>query len=311
MPSEFGALVEVDLRCGWKNEAQDFTPWLETNIKRLNQALGLDIEIIEREGAVGSFSVDLVGQDLSSGHTVVIENQLEPTDHTHLGQLLTYAAGREAKIVIWISPQFRDEHKQALDWLNEHTREDQAFFGVEIKLVRIDSSRPAPLFKLVSQPNEWQKAVSGSKPLSARAKAYQVFWQRFLEKLKEQAPGITYAQKGLPQNWCYIGAGKSGFSCGGAFKEDGFVIELYIDTGNKEESKQIFDQFYKDKDGIEQELGTPLIWERIDNARASRIAIYHGGAIDSTEEELEDLLDWAVPMLIRLKATFGKRIKAL
>ncbi|MEW6049370.1 MAG: hypothetical protein AB1609_23345 [Bacillota bacterium] len=121
MATELGTLTEVDLRRVWSDEARDSTPWLKENIERLNQVLGLDIEITERKGPVGPFAVDLVGKDLGSGHTVIIENQLEPTDHTHLGQLLTYAAGRGAKTVIWISPQFRDEHRQALDWLNEHS----------------------------------------------------------------------------------------------------------------------------------------------------------------------------------------------
>lgn len=312
MPTELGALTEVDLRRVWNDEARDFTPWLKENIDRLNEALGLDIEITEREGPVGSFAVDLVGQDLSSGRTVIIENQLEPTDHAHLGQLLTYAAGREAKIVIWISPQFREEHRQALDWLNANTGEDQAFFGVEIKLVRIDNSRPAPLFRLVSQPNEWQKTVASPKAISSRAEAYQVFWQRLLEKLKERAPGLTNAQKGLPQNWYNIGAGRSGFAYGAAFKQKGrFGVELCIDVGEKEKNKQFFDQFYKEKDRIEQELGMPLNWDRLDDARLSRVGTYREGTIDSSETELDELRDWAVSTLIKFRDVFGKRIRAL
>jgi hypothetical protein len=312
MAGELGSLTEVDLRQVWNDEARDFTPWLKENIDRLNQVLGLDIEITEREGPVGSFAVDLVGKDLGSGRTVIIENQLEPTDHSHLGQLLTYAAGREAKIVIWISPQFREEHRQALDWLNEHTGEDQAFFGVEIRLVRIDDSRPAPLFKLVSQPNEWQKTVSSPQAVSPRAEAYQLFWQRFLEKLRKQAPGFTNAQKGLPQNWYSIGAGRSGFTYSTAFKQKGrFGVELCIDIGEKEKNKQFFDELYNEKDRIEQELNMPLIWERLDTARLSRVGTYREGTIDGPEAELDELQDWAVSTLIKFRSVFGKRIRAL
>lgn len=310
--TELGSLTEVDLRQVWGYEARDFTPWLKENIERLNQVLGLDIEIIEREGPVGPFAVDLVGQDLGSGRTVIIENQLEPTDHTHLGQLLTYTAGRGAKIVIWISPQFREEHRQALDWLNENTGEDQAFFGVEIKLVRIDDSRPAPLFKLVSQPNEWQKSVASVRTTSARGEAYQAFWTTFLERLKERAPGFTNAKKGLPQSWFNISAGRSGFAYATAFKLKGrFGVELYIDTGDKDKNEQFFDLLYGQKDGIEQELGIVLSWERMDNARACRIAAYREGSIEADGQELKELQDWAIDKLIRFREVFGKRIKAL
>ncbi len=274
--------------------------------------LGLDIEIIEREGSVGSFAVDLVGKDLGSGRTVIIENQLEPTDHIHLGQLLTYTAGRGAKIVVWISPQFREEHRQALDWLNENTGEDQAFFGVEIKLVRIDDSRPAPLFKLVSQPNEWQKSVAISRTISSREEAYQAFWATFLERLKKHAPGFTNAKKGLPLSWFSIGAGRSGFSYAVAFKLRGrFGVELNIDTGDKDKNEQFFDQLYRQKDGIEQEMGIVLSWERMDNARLCRIATYREGSIEAEGQELEELQDWAVDKLIRFRDIFGNRIKAL
>lgn len=186
------------------------------------------------------------------------------------------------------------------------------FFGVETKLVRIDDSRPAPLFKLVSQPNEWQKTVSRSKAMSGRAEAYQLFWQRFLEKLKEQAPDFTNAQKGLPQNWYNIGAGRSGFAYGAAFKQkERFAVELTIDTGDKDKNKQSFDRLYREKGSIEQELNMSLDWERLDTARLSRIATYRPGTIDSTETELDELRDWAVSTLIRFSEVFGKRIRAL
>jgi len=310
--TELGTLAEVDLRGIWDYEARDFTPWLKENIDRLNQVLGLDIEITEREGAVGPFAVDLVGKDLSSGRTVIIENQLEPTDHTHLGQLLTYTAGRGAKIVIWISPQFREEHRQALDWLNENTGEDQVFFGVEIKLVRIDNSRPAPLFKLVSQPNEWQKSIAGSKTISTRGEAYQEFWTVLLGKLKERAPGMTNAKKGSPQSWCSIGAGRTGFAYAAAFKSKGRLsAEVDIDTGEREKNKQFFDQLYEQKDGIEKELNMALSWERMDSAQGCRIAVYREGSIGANEKELDELQDWAIETLIKFRNVFGKRIKML
>ncbi|NHM27523.1 DUF4268 domain-containing protein [Desulfofundulus sp. TPOSR] len=171
-----------------------------------------------------------------------------------------------------------------------------------------------PLFKLVSQPNEWQKSVASAsaRATSTRGEAYQAFWTAFLEKLKERAPGLTNAKKGLPQNWYSISAGRSGFAYAAAFKLKGrFGVELYIDTGDKEENKQFFDQLYEQKDSIERELDMALSWERLDNTRACRIAIYRGGSIDAGEEELNDLQDWAVANLIKFRDVFSKRIKAL
>jgi hypothetical protein len=311
---DLGILEEVDIRKIWEHEEKDFTPWLRNNITQLNQVLGLDIEITESEGTVGAFAVDLVGRDLGTGHTVIIENQLGPTDHQHLGQLLTYAAGRGAKIVIWISPHFREEHQQTLEWLNESTGEDQAFFGVEIKVVKIGESLPAPLFRLVSRPNEWQKTVSRGvvKTASGKGEAYQRFWATFLEKIKQRAPGLTSAKKGLPQNWYSIGAGRTGFAYSAAFKLKGqFGVELYIDTGDKEKNESYFDKLFLDKETIEKELGMELSWERLDYARACRVVVYREGSIDADEKELDSLQDWAVETVIKFHHVFSNRIKKL
>ncbi|HBT20703.1 MAG TPA: DUF4268 domain-containing protein [Peptococcaceae bacterium] len=310
---ELSTITEVDVREIWNNEAKDFTPWLKENISLLNQVLGLDIEIVEREGEVGSFFVDLVGKELGSGRTVIIENQLEPTDHAHLGQLITYTAGREAEIVIWISPQFREEHRQALDWLNENTGEDQAFFGIEIKLIKIESSKPAPLFEVVSKPNEWQKSIARQKKvISTRGEAYQEFWTALLAKLREKAPNVTNAKKGQPQNWCSIGAGRTGFSHTASFKINNRVgVEVIIDTGDRDNNKLYFDRLYNQKDEIEKELGFLLSWERLDNTQSSRVGVYRDGSIDEDEQKLEEIQDWIVEKLIRFKRVFDKYIKKL
>ena len=137
----------------------DFTPWLHENIGLLAEAIGFDLEATGREVAVGDFSVDVVGRTVPDGRSVIVENQLAPTDHSHLGQLLTYASGLDAAVIVWLAPRFRDEHRQVLDWLNGHTTDGVDFFGVELELLRIDDSSPAPHFKLVAQPNEWTKST--------------------------------------------------------------------------------------------------------------------------------------------------------
>lgn len=152
-----GQLQWMEPREIWSHEAHDFTPWLRENIAMLSEAVGLELDVVETESPVGDFSVDLYAKELGTNAWVVIENQLGSTDHGHLGQLLAYATGKEAGVVIWIATQFRDEHRQALTWLNEITGEDISFFGIEIELRRIDDSPPAPNFKLVVQPNAWAK----------------------------------------------------------------------------------------------------------------------------------------------------------
>lgn len=157
--AHLGALETVEVRKVWISESRDFTPWLLENPDRLAEALGIELELEYAEHAVGPFKLDLKGRDLTNDAVLMVENQLESTDHNHLGQVLTYAAGTGASTVVWIATAFREEHRQALDWLNEQTGQETHFFGIEIQAVRIGDSLPAPLFKLVAQPNDWQKQV--------------------------------------------------------------------------------------------------------------------------------------------------------
>lgn len=158
-----GRIAKVDVKDVWSHEAQDFTPWLAANLDMLGEELELELELDDVEIPVGGFSLDILARDANNNHAVVaIENQIARTDHTHLGQLLTYAAGTEARTVIWVATDFRDEHRAALDWLNQHTDEDTNFFGVEISAIRIGDSSPAPLFRLASAPNSWSKQVKST-----------------------------------------------------------------------------------------------------------------------------------------------------
>ncbi len=154
-----GRLTPVAAREVWPHEALDFTPWLLENADVLADVLGMNLELEAAEHAVGGFSLDLIGQEIGSGARVIVENQLESSDHTHLGQIMTYAGGTDASHVVWIAPSFREEHRKALEWLNERTDEETRFFAVEIKAVRIGDSAVAPLLTLVVQPNDWGKQV--------------------------------------------------------------------------------------------------------------------------------------------------------
>lgn len=160
MITNLGKLEEVqDLRSVWPNEAKDFTPWLSSNIGRLGETLGIDIDVEETESAVGDFNVDIFAVDADTGKKIIIENQLEATDHDHLGKLITYASGKAAGLVIWVVKKARDEHKAAIEWLNNHTTEDIGFILCEIKLYRIGDSAIAPSFVVIEKPNDWAKEM--------------------------------------------------------------------------------------------------------------------------------------------------------
>jgi hypothetical protein len=203
MTKDLGRLTQVPVRDIWTHEAHDFTKWMLENADVLSDVLGMQLDLTAAEHRVGGFSLDLIGTDRDSGDVVIVENQLEQTDHGHLGQLLTYAGGTNPTTVVWCAPAFRDEHRAALDWLNERTDESTRFFGVEISAVQIDASRPAPLFRLVAQPNDWAKQVhtERSATLSPKAAAYQEFWSQMLERVHASYPGWTKSRRPSKESW--------------------------------------------------------------------------------------------------------------
>ena len=176
-------LNRIDLRKVWPNEARDFTKWLsvESNLNMLGNAIGIELELVETESSVGSFNVDIYAQESGTGRKVVIENQLEDTNHDHLGKVITYAAGKGAEVVIWVVARARDEHRQAIEWLNQHTDSSFGFFLVEIELWSIGDSLPAPRFNVVEQPNEWTKTIKLSECLSETERTKLSYWTKYRE----------------------------------------------------------------------------------------------------------------------------------
>lgn len=308
-----GTLRRLDPRSVWTHEAIDFTPWLAEHIEKLGDAVGLELELVRRESSVGDFSVDLLARDLGRNQLVVIENQLEATDHSHLGQLLTYAAGTDAGGVIWICRKFREEHRQALDWLNEHCR-DVNFFGIVVEILQIDGSNPAVNFRPVAFPNDWTRRsqqVVESGELSERMQAYQTFFQRLLDRLREEH-NFTGARKGQPQSWYQFSSGHRGFKYAVSYARGAKIrAELYIDTGVGEENIAAFEALLIQKDTIEQEIGEALCWERLEGSRACRIATYRDGSIDESDDEIELYLDWTIERMLRLKQVFDGRLRVL
>jgi len=306
-----GKLQRVDPRVVWKHEAHDFTPWLRNNIEFLAEAVGLELDLVEAESAVGSYAVDLYAKDLNTGRWVIIENQLEQTDHSHLGQLMAYAAGKEAGVIIWISPHFRDEHRQTLNWLNEITDETVLFFGIELELLQVGDSLPAPNFKLVAQPSEWRKVVSRPM-LSPRQQAYEAFFSQLLDKVKVKHPNLTRASKAYPQNWFSFPVGRSGFSISATFAQDNsFRVVLYIDVGDKAKNKVAFDALYDDREAVEAGIGQATVWERLDDKQASRIYCGIAGSINDDPAHLRELQDWAVGLVWTFRNVFRPRVQKL
>lgn len=205
--TDIGKLVDVRPRDAWRHEAHDFTPWLAENLDQLGEAIGLVLEPEGTEIAVGAFSADLLAKDIS-GRRVLVENQLETTDHSHLGQIMTYLSGLDAEIVIWVATDFRDQHVSALDWLNEHTSDNFAFFAVKLRVVQIEGSKLAPIFEVVTRPNEWERSLQrASKEKTGEGSVYaptrRRFWQRYLELYPEDAElGVKIT--GAPTQWLRI-----------------------------------------------------------------------------------------------------------
>ncbi len=308
----FGKLKKVPLREMWSHEASNFTPWLAANIEELGLAIGMELELVEREASVGDFSLDLLAKDLGSTKTVIIENQLTQTDHDHLGKLLTYAAGFSASIVIWISESIREEHRQALDWLNQRTDSDTFFFGVVVEVIKIDESKPAFNFKIVASPNEWQKSKSFRTPrasISTKGEKYRTYFQSLIDELREKHH-FTGAKAGQPQNWYSFSSGISGITYGANFSQGGKArTEVYIDLGDQDKNKQVFDLLQQESTQIETELGDDVSWERLDDKRASRLAIYINGNIEDSDAELEIIKTWHIDKLLKLKNHLGNRLK--
>ena len=313
---ELAKIESVDLREIWPNEAADFTPWLAENLSDLGSVIGLDLELQAQEAPVGDYALDILARDVGSGGEVVIENQLVTTDHRHLGQLLTYAAGFDARVAVWIAREFKSEHREALDMLNRRTGEETQFFGVEIQLLKIDGSRPAPNFRLVAYPNEWRRrtatATGATAGVSPRMERYRHLFQALMDTLREEHR-FTNARSAQPQSWYHFSAGHAQrIQWAVAFGQGRKVrVGVYIDNVDGDWNKRLFDKLHDQRLSIESELGEPLDWERLDDRRASRIAVYRTGSIDDSNDSLEEIRHWMVERLLKFRDVFGPRLDDL
>lgn len=310
-------LKRLSPRDAWGNEATAFTPWLarEENFSVLAEALHfMDTEVEGTERAVGSFSADIVARD-RDGY-ILVENQLEQTDHTHLGQIITYLAGLEGAVkVVWVSTKVREEHRAAVDWLNVHTPDDFSFFAVELELFQIGSSPAAPHFHVVAKPNEWSRHVSqrarqlNESATNDRQLRYMEFWEAFGDYLTEVDPSFVRRTPSKDYWWTF-GIGRSGFilqvTAGG---RDHWITASIV--CNIDPEKLAFDQFDAEKEQIEAEVGEPLRWLRINNAKAWEINMIWRDVDPMDRERWPEYFAWYWDKMQKLRKVFTDRVRSI
>ena len=313
-----GRLESVDLRSVWGSEPGDFTPWLahDSNIKLLGDTIGIELEVEAQEKEVGRFQADILCKDTAAtDHWVLIENQLERTDHTHLGQLLTYAAGLDAVTIVWIAASFTDEHRAALDWLNEIVSDRIQFFGVEIELWRIGESSIAPKFNLVSKPNDWTKPGAGlrarfSSPDLSDTRRFQLeYWEEFIELMKKRKSTVR-PTKPLPQHWQTFAIGRSYFLLYTTIniRNSRIGVQLILQGGD---AKAHYSLLHQQKEIVEREVGEQLDWRLLPENKESQVNLYRYNIDPSDRSSWEEQHQWLLDKLELFHRTFAGRVKSL
>lgn len=307
---KLGTFKKVDIKEIWPTEDKNFTPWLfqNENMALLSEALGLELESQQQEARVGTFRLDVLASEAGQDHSVAIENQFGPTDHRHLGQLITYAAGYDAKVVVWIAERFREEHRAALDMLN-NTGTDTKFFGVRIEAWTIDDSLPAPRFDVVAAPNIWVK-----KARTPRDNQYMGFFQPLVDTLRNDH-NFTIRTNATGNSAESFSASHPGLSYKSSFiapRGSRHRVELFIERGDKALNEETFDKLRAQRQDIEFALDKSHTWDwqQTTEGRACRIAIVGEGGIDD-EAMHDEIRKWMIDHLLKFREVFGPRLAEL
>lgn len=314
-----GRLQKVSLREAWTSESADFTPWLaqEDNLKLLGEAIGIDLEFQSQEKDVGPFRADILCKDIATDDWVLVENQLERTDHSHLGQLITYAAGLNAVTIVWIAERFTEEHRAALDWLNERTDENIHLFGLEVELWRIGDSPIAPKFNIISQPNDWSRTVkqaAAAGEISEHNELQLRFWSSFRNYMEDKH-SVVHCRKPAPKHWMNHPLGRTGIHLSSVVStwnserstyEPEIRAQLYL-KGSR--AKQDFAALEKEKDDIHKALGFPLTWH---NSAGNACRLYTREDADFRNEALwPQQFEWLRQRLEAMHKVFAPIVKNL
>lgn len=291
-------LVATPLRQLWPHEAVDFTPWLADNIDLLGEALDMTFEEVDTEASVGGFSADLVAVN-DQGETVIVENLLDGSDHRHLGQLITYAAGRGAAYAVLVAESFRDEHRSALGWLNDISRDGFGFFGVEVAAWRIADSPPAPQLSVVVEPDNWRRAVRAAD--TGRKAIYAQFWAGFLPRLHDAEPRWRGTRAPQRDNWMQFRSAAPAVKYIARVRPSTLTAQAYIDTGDDTTTSELYDRLHEQRHDIQAVFGGELLWNRLDGRRASVINTNYPDDVNVEDRDTWPALwEWLVPTMGRL-----------
>lgn len=295
-----------DLRTVWPHEAMDFTPWLsqDDNIALLADAVGLDITVDETESSVGDFNVDIFASETGTDRKIIIENQLEDTNHDHLGKLITYASGKSADVIIWVVKHAREEHKAAIEWLNNHTDEKIGFFLCEIKLYRIGTSEPAVKFEVIEKPNDWTKEVKKNESANATQQQRYDYWvafqdhvfqnAQFAKEFKRRKPSMDYWMNySIGSSDCYISVTQ-------LVNRNEINVCLYIPN-----NMELYESLLANRESINKAADIPLSWCELPERKASKIIIERPAEL-SDQSKWKEQFDWLADVMVKIKKAFKK-----
>lgn len=307
--TKLSTLEEIrDLRQVWPHEASDFTPWLseEENMALLSDAIGIDITVDERESDVGDFSVDIFASETGTGRKIIIENQLEDTNHDHLGKLITYASGKSAEVIVWLVRHAREEHRAAIEWLNNTTDNRIGFFLCEIKLYRIGNSNPAVKFEVVEKPNDWVKEVKMNESVTETQQQRYDYWVAFQDYAFKNTQFAKNFNRRKPafDHWLYFSIGSSACNIAVTQVQKRSVVGVEINIGD---DKELFKTLLGHKDAIETETGIKFDWKELPQRKASRIVI-ENPVVFADRGSWESQFDWLIDTMLKMKKAFRKYI---
>ena len=302
---KLGKLQEIDIRTVWPHEQYDFSRWLaqDENIQELGDSLNLSLTDVETETSVGNFRCDILAKDELTGKMVLIENQLEATNHDHLGKIITYASGLDAAVVVWIVASARAEHASAIEWLNKHTDDEISFFLLEVHAFKIGDSDPAPQFAIIEQPNDFAKTVktvAKSSDLNESQKQRLEFWTQFNDVVEAKGKPFN-KRKATTDHWynVAIGSSEANISIDLVNKEHKIRVSIWIS-----DNKDLYDALLLRKDEIEEALGFSLEWNRLDNKKASYISAYIKGLDFKKQDNYPYLMDQIIDRVLKMRKVF-------
>jgi len=318
MKNRLDRLKKISLKEIWDNEAQDFTPWLaeEKNLELLSETIRTPLELEAQEKDVGPFRADILCKNTEDDSWVLIENQIDKTDHKHLGQLLTYASGLQAVTIVWIASKFTEEHRAALDWLNKITDDDFRFFGLEIELWTIGNSPAAPKFNIVSKPNNWSKTISQaakniSEGIESETKAMQYrYWQGLIDYLENNGSKLR-TQDPRPRHWQTFAVGRSHFYIDATVNTRDSRLGIGLKIADKNHAKNFYNLLVLDKEEIEAEMQEKLEWRELPDNTKSEIILFKNNVNLSDDKDWNAQYGWFKTNIEKFDKVFRKRIKKL